>query len=58
MKLAEPAGVLRERLLQCPKQQLIETGHDSEEYKNEIYSLAEQLADEKSTSGMLRHMLG
>ena len=58
MKLAEPDGVLRERIEKKKKKQLIETGHDSEEYKNEIYSLAEQLADEKSTSGMLRHMLG
>ena len=58
MKFAEPDGVLRDRMLEVAKKQLIETGHDSEEYKNEIYSLAEQLADEKSTSGMLRHMLG
>lgn len=58
MKFAEPDGVLRGRMLEVAKKQLIETGHDSEEYKNEIYSLAEQLADEKSTSGMLRHMLG
>ena len=57
-KLVEPDKEFRERMLKVAEKQLIETGHNDEEYKNELYRNMEELADSKKDSGLLRYMLG
>ena len=57
-KLVEPDKEFRERMLKVAEKQLIETGHNDEEYKNELYRHIEELADSKKDSGLLRYMLG
>ncbi len=58
MSFAEPNSVLRDRMLEVAQKQLIETGHDGEEYKNELYSRMAELADSKKDFGQLRYMIG
>lgn len=57
-KLVEPDKEFRERMLKVAEKQLIETGHNDEEYINELYRSMEELADSKKDSGMLRYILG